>query len=75
MLCCLENSRLNEAKKKCNKHDLKAFEGCIESIVKGLDAGKGEHYKKDSGKCNSAQSLKVELFSLLLIIILSFCLK
>jgi hypothetical protein len=62
------------AQKKC-KESLKEFDEAIVSMVTPINSDLCINYKKGSVKCNSGSSFKVELFSMLSIILLSFAIK
>ncbi len=58
-----------KAKEKCEKEGLSHIEGLIKSDVDLLEASQCNNYKKDSDKCNSGSSFKIDLFLMIFIIL------
>ncbi len=63
------------AKEKCEKEGLSHIEGLIKSDVDLIEASQCNNYKKDSDKCNSGSSFKIDLFLMIFIILFRISFK
>jgi hypothetical protein len=78
--CCAAWEAINcvekKAKEKCEKEGLSlTIELLIKSDVGLLEANECIQYKKDSGKCNSGSSFKIDLFLMIFIILFNISFK
>jgi hypothetical protein len=64
-----------KAKEKCEKEDLPRIEGLIKSDVGLLEANECKNHKKDSAKCNSSSSFKIDSFLIIFIILFGISFK
>jgi hypothetical protein len=65
-----------KAVKNCTADDLKSFGDSIKgNVIHTLNLQLCKRYQKDSVKCNSGSSVKIELYSIAIITLLSFYLQ
>ncbi len=65
-----------KAVNNCKADDLKSFEHSIKGdLIHTLNLQLCKRYQKDSVKCNSGASVKIELYSIAIITLLSFYLQ